>query len=233
MLSPVLTPKSIWSYNPIPGGCVLYLPLWHPSLSGPVFKSADPFGHICTVTGALYKGDKLGRWFDHSDDLINCGHHSAFNFTDASNFTVIVWMKTDTDFSGGEVSIISKWEVAANPRMRIAIETDNSLRFDISDGANTDFVDPATDPTDNAWHFIVAIYESGVKLEFLMDTVSLGTDVVFNAGDFSTTDDLVIGNRDGGGSAYSEYVGEVWIYNRVLAIAEQTHIYNVAKGRYL
>ena len=45
-------PKSLWSYNPIPSGCVLYLPLWHPNLGGLKYKSIDPFGYICTRTAS-------------------------------------------------------------------------------------------------------------------------------------------------------------------------------------
>ena len=68
MLKPFLTSKSIWSYNPSPTGCVLYLPLWHPSLSGPVFSSIDPYGHTCTVTGATW--GIQGRTFDGDGDFI-------------------------------------------------------------------------------------------------------------------------------------------------------------------
>ena len=46
---------------------VLYLPLY--KLGGASFQSKDAYGHLCTVTGALWRPD--GRWFDGSDDEVS------------------------------------------------------------------------------------------------------------------------------------------------------------------
>lgn len=55
MTSPALrNPKSIWSYNPLPTGCMLYLPLWHPALSGPAFNAIGSYYSNCVVTTAAY-----------------------------------------------------------------------------------------------------------------------------------------------------------------------------------
>uniref|UniRef100_A0A6M3LA42 Uncharacterized protein n=1 Tax=viral metagenome TaxID=1070528 RepID=A0A6M3LA42_9ZZZZ len=64
--------KSPQLFNPIPNGCVLYLPLWHNELSGGVFSSADDFRLTCTVSGATHVA--TGRDLDGSDDLITIGN---------------------------------------------------------------------------------------------------------------------------------------------------------------
>ena len=48
---------------------VLYLPLY--KLDGACFMSEDKHGHLCTVTGALWRPD--GHYFDGQDDYIYCG----------------------------------------------------------------------------------------------------------------------------------------------------------------
>ena len=66
---------------------VLYLPLY--GQDGASFMSQDAGGHLCAVTGALWRPDS--RYFDGIDDKINCGHSPALNLT--SGVTVEVWFK--------------------------------------------------------------------------------------------------------------------------------------------
>ncbi len=107
--SPALRwPKSLWSYNPIPSGCIFYLPFWHPSLAGPVFKSIDPFGHTATVTGALYQGDVKGRFFDGAtgnDDKIVIPKGGVIDNMFDGGGTVIAWINIGSD-GGGDLGTI-------------------------------------------------------------------------------------------------------------------------------
>ena len=50
---------------------VLYLPLYQPD--GASFASRDAYGHLCTVTGALWTPQ--GRTFDGADDIIDLGNN--------------------------------------------------------------------------------------------------------------------------------------------------------------
>lgn len=68
----------------------LYLPLYR--LDGASFMSKDAYGHLCTVTGALWRPD--GRWFDGSDDKITLPDISS-HFSDEA--TLIMWLKLTLD----------------------------------------------------------------------------------------------------------------------------------------
>lgn len=104
-------PKSLWSYNPIPRDCVLYLPLWNSGLRGDVVKSIDPFGHVATVSGALFQGDQKGRFFDGgtgNDDEIVIPQVSSINNLFDGGGTVIAWINAASDGGGNLGSILHK-----------------------------------------------------------------------------------------------------------------------------
>ena len=104
-------PKSIWSYNPIPSGCIFYLPFWHPSLAGPVFKSPDPFGHTATVTGAVYQGDVKGRFFDGAtgnDDKIVIPKGAVVDNMFDGGGTIAGWINVGSDGGSNLGSILHK-----------------------------------------------------------------------------------------------------------------------------
>ena len=84
-------PKSLWSYNPLPTGNLLYLPFWSPGLNGSAFKSVDPFGHSITVLGTTHDGD--GRILDGDD---NIALPSGVGLTPATG-TIMFWVKFTRD----------------------------------------------------------------------------------------------------------------------------------------
>ena len=84
--------KSQASTNPIPGGCVLYLPLWNPACWGATFKSIDPFGHVCTRTGGVMDGDGFTA---DGNDLITVPDHASLNMG-TGDFALLSWFKTAT-----------------------------------------------------------------------------------------------------------------------------------------
>ena len=86
--------KSLWSYNPLPNNCILFLPGWSPDLRGSVFKSIDPFGHAITRTGVTKTNDSFS--FDGNDYL---ALPSGAGLTPATG-TIIIWVK----FSRGDTS---------------------------------------------------------------------------------------------------------------------------------
>lgn len=84
-------PKTLHSYNPIPKGCVLYLPLW--ALKGSAFKSVDAYKHTATVTTATWQPN--GRNFvAATPDYIELAAESVMNFT-SGDFSIVVRIKID------------------------------------------------------------------------------------------------------------------------------------------
>jgi hypothetical protein len=70
---------------------VLYLPLYE--RDGASFISRDLYGRSCTVTGTLWRPN--GRYFDGTDDSINCGSDAVLPLG-SSDRTVTVWFKPES-----------------------------------------------------------------------------------------------------------------------------------------
>ena len=85
-------------------GLVLYIPLWHRSLSGGSFESIDQYMHVCTVTGATWSPS--GRTFG-TDKLITVPDHVVFTPTTATGFTVAVRARSDT--TGTLMGLVCKY----------------------------------------------------------------------------------------------------------------------------
>ena len=70
------------------GGITLSLPLW--KRDGTEFIDESPYGHLCTVTGALW--GTQGRFFDGADDVIDCGGDASIAAI-TGDLTLEVWWK--------------------------------------------------------------------------------------------------------------------------------------------
>lgn len=239
MLNPLLTPKSLWSYNPIPRGCVLYLPLWHPGLSGPVFKSVDPFGHTCTVAGALYKG-KDGRFFDGDNDKIVVPDHPILSAMPA--ITAEFWMKSDGD-AGVLNGLIGKYDTGQREWLTGLDDDDSYLQMRIYDESVGKYIgrkDTTSNVWDDAWHHVVFTWSGLVASEYIK--IYVDGSKTDNADDENIagwtaiedgTSDVQIGTRVTDANYYKNYIGEVRLYNRELSLAEIQHNRNCTLWRYL
>ncbi len=213
--------KSLHSYNPIPGGCVLYLPLW--ALRGPKFKSIDTWGRACTVVEALRTNE--GYDFDGTDDVIQAG---AWGWTgDVGTFAF--WAKGhDTppttgqqliDFRGGMAVLALQWSGGAAGKIAVF------------SGASADDWGVST-PTDVAYHHVVFVL-SGTSADLYLDNAKQGVTQTITAFDIRNTTGVGIGALSSGGNAFDGEIGEVAIYNRALSAGEIDLMYNKTKGRYL
>jgi len=197
--------------------CVLYLPLHR--LDGASFMSKDAYGHLCTVTGALWRPS--GRYFDGLDDIINCGDSPCLRLT--NDFTIEMWFRSE-DLTQFQTYTIDKANDYA-----LLYEYDNDQIYLFSLGYTGD--NPKTgsqiEITDMAFHHIIYSYngsvlegdKDGVNIFSLPKTFTLPT----------STGDLTI-NRIG--NYCKAVIGEIRIYNRGLTFAERQHNYLATKWRY-
>lgn len=138
--------KSLWSYNPLPTGCVLYLPLWHPNFGGSVFKSVDLFESSCTVSGSAPTHSFKGWDLPGTDELIDIGN------------------------IGTNIKSLSFWMNPASTTQSILEEVDNtgpSIGTGTMSYASWDdcFVDGVnTDTVTAAWHNIILTSTSNVDM---------------------------------------------------------------------
>ena len=224
--------KSLWSYNPIPGGCVLYLPLWSPGLSGPVFKSIDPYGHTCTVTGATWAPEGYD-FVAASSQKLTVTHATSLQ-PGANNFTLILWFEPD-NVTGGSIGLVNKggnvegWDI----RMRA---NGANVQVQLNDGTDRDTPEIVL----GAAFVVNTAYCLGVGVDRTNDKVYLFKNGVkeANEGALTVTDPVAGTNNiligaDYDGNYLDGTFGELAYYpTRLLTTAEHLHYYNKTKFRY-
>ena len=211
---------------------VLYLPLW--KLDGSSFMSKDAYGHLCTVTGALWRPD--GRYFDGTDDKIVSTANLGFSGT--GERTLIAWACPDSASLVTKIAPIAAlgWvNAAVGPVAGTAFII---ATFGVTTGAGTwamwgvsADVESSGVLTADTWYCLAATY-SGT-------TVQLFQDGVVDNSETHSLDTLDAPFRVGQklGSAadriwFKGKVGEVFAYNRALTPIEIQNIYLATKWRY-
>ncbi len=221
MISPALRQaKSLWSYNPIPGGCVLYLPLWHPSLGGLKFKSIDPYGLTCTrtasgvlhFTGSAMSNVNVGAIHDATDKL-----------------WISFWFRLDTAIpSGGDGTtyhIFGKYDNSTNYWVGQISSGDGKFYLLHTEGAGVDMVVSAETAWDVGWHHIVCSCSTVEGQRLIVDGGTAVTDAG-NQTAISLTAVIVLGNRtDGGPSGLIGEMKEVVIGTDDLSAPEEAALY--------
>jgi len=212
------------------GGCVLYVPLWHPTLgsqvSGSTFQSKDKIGHICTVTGALWTPQ--GRTFDGFDDSIEVSDTPSLDIIDA--ITIGGWVKPG--LANTEQYWIAKGDRGIAINYVASITATNYFAFEFYTTptwyTNADDTTPLVVGT---WYHLVATYDK-VNVKLYIQGVLAKTiprTPVLTANALS----LFIG-REGsaGGTFFTGTQGEVLAYNRALFALEIQRNYLATKWRY-
>lgn len=228
MVSLALSPvKSLWSYNPIPFGCVFYAPLWHPNLSSDNFKSIDPYGRTCIVTGAVL-GAK-GRVFD-GDDKIAVNSVAANSFFDGT-FTLMAWGKL-TDWSANRQLIAAgKGDISAYATIDFN-GTDKKFYTRTQKTLENTVGSSITYNNDSNWYFFAALIDADGHIDdFSINGASQGSNST-TVNDLSTIDEFNLGALPFPTNFWIGTIGEGWVYNRELSLIEINHVYNATKWRY-
>ncbi len=200
---------------------VLYLPLY--KLDGASFMSKDAYGHLCTVTGALWS--PKGRKFDGIDDVIVCGGATDIQPT---LITAEVWIYAATTMADYEV-IFGNTGAGLTDGWAF-LWYNNTIRFYIEHYVNN-YAQTLLTP-DNRWHHIIGTYD-GATIKIFHDMVQ-GTNDSYGAGvNYTGSVGTMVGAPVGGSPySFSSIVGEARLYSRVLAFPEIQHNYEATKWRY-
>ncbi len=188
---------------------VLNLPLFQ--LEGKSFESRDACGHLCTVTGAVWRPD--GRYFDGVNDYINCGHSPHFDITD--NLTMEAWINMAELFSDNRA-------VLRKGGSYVIDVSYSKIRFFIfDDGASNLIVEiPQTPDMVDRWMHVVGTYRGRVLTLYINGIQA--DQVTTTGGDGSievTTDDGTVGSW-GTGSCFKGGISLIRICNRALSSQE-------------
>jgi len=201
---------------------VLYLPLW--KLNGASFMSKDTYGHLCTVTGALWRPD--GHYFDGTDDKLTIPDAPSLRL---EHLTLDGWVSV---VSGG-VAVVSKAYSASRVAYKL-LATTNYVFVQILDEDGTTEVgaDHVVATGSGIYHHLAATYDGSI-LRFYVNGVEEDTN---ECGEFTiphSTREVTIGARYEGGWLYGEgVVGESRVYNRALTPQEIQNIYLATRWRY-
>lgn len=197
---------------------VLYLPLYE--LDGASIKSKDAYGHLCSVTGALWRPN--GREFDGTDDKIAIPYHASFDVV--SDITVEAWVNKH---AGG--SLVTRHSVS--PAINVWKLLTSAYEF--WGAGNGGFVSLAGSvPGVGIWYQLAMTFKSkDTRRAFVNGEISHAVSVTGTLPQ-STVDGIALGSRLDNAEWLNGLIGEVRIYNRALTPLEIQHNYLATKWRY-
>jgi hypothetical protein len=221
-------------------GLVLYVPLWHPELSGSSFLSKDLNAHVCTVTGATW--GLQGRACD-GDDYIDCGSNASLNTGITNKLTMEVWVyanrQTKSYPETGTSVLTRSYQIELFRPNALPTPTSYTLgvTFGMGDawqGNNLQVFAPSYTPAEveDKWHHVVVTFDRPNVKIYKDGQVILSQTWDYN---FATNagDNLFIGKGpQGANSCFNGTFGEFRIYNRALSLTEVTHNRNTTRWRY-
>ncbi len=205
---------------------VLYLPLH--KLDGASIVSCDAYGHLCSVTGAIWTPQ--GRSFDGLDDNITSGAHAALAI--ANTITLEAWVNPFTIAAG----TMTLFEVNAG--------VNSGISLNVNQGAGGK-MQGWFYGTDSAWHgtpgtavltagrflHLVITYDKKQFKEFA-NGIFQDQSAYTVAIEIGSTQSAHVGESYAGSNDFQGTVGEVRIYNRALTPLEIQQNYLATKWRY-
>ena len=177
----------------------------------------------------------LSTLFDGADDYVNCGDNDNLSFGDSVNdspFSISAWIKFDN--IGSRQGIVSKFSATNNCEYGFFLESNNTLKVYLFDGASTKIRGKAsTAITTGVWNYVTFTYDgqggssayNGMKIylngvDISSSNVTLNTYTAMH----NMSAPLKIGEYFG--NYASGNIDEVSIFNSELSASDVTSIYN-------
>lgn len=235
MSSPALKSKSLWSYNPIPRGCLVYLPLWHESLVLPIFKSIDSYGVATTATAT--RGNA---------ELVHNGTNQYLSFPDTNlpsgnaDKTFLIWARTNT---AANQSLFAYGTAASGKKTYLYIyllgsggqgaNADTGGNYSLiagNAGTNSNICDNVA-YNDNVKR-LYGVTTTGDTLTLFVNGAQTDTGASTQVMNVTLTGTAVIGAEVDFTFDLTGGTQEFWAYDRVLSTPEILYIYNKTRDRY-
>jgi hypothetical protein len=187
--------------------------------------SRDAYGHLCTVTGALWT--PRGRSFDGVDDYIDCGNDVSLDITDA--ITIEAWVKLNVIDT---LMMFAGRDDGTNRNYYVVVDTDNRIDFTTWRNDTARVLHSDTVITAGQWYHVVATY-NGINQITYLDGSQDCTPVTVTGNIDNDDVSFTIGARENGADRlFNGLIDEVRIYNRALSPLEVQHNYLSTKWRY-
>jgi len=200
---------------------VLYLPLYE--LDGASFMSRDAYGHLCAVTGDLWRPN--GRFFDGTDDKIVIPDHESLRGT--AGITIAVAIREDG--FGNHQHIVSKHNATVKKGWTLFLHSGGAFYFQIGDGVTWP-VASAISATYSAtdWYYVIAWNDGttiGVSVNGVESTGTGGTIA-------SHTPDVWVGRSvQDNNFTFNGVISEALMFRRAFNAVERQRFYLGAKQR--
>lgn len=202
---------------------VLYLPLYE--RDGNSLVSRDAYGHLGSVNGALWR--PYGRYFDGTDDQIDCGDDPALDITTA--ITIELWFRS-TNYSGirdfcgrGDTEAYNlRQSYNGNGTLTLTMKINGTGRH-LNYGASAYY--------DGIWHHLAGTFDGSRRVLYLGGR-RVAEDASYSGTIDTTTTHLFIGSATGSSSYFNGDIGEMRLYNRALTPQEIEQNFLATKWRY-
>ena len=214
-------------------GCVAY---YDGSLN-PAGKLQDLIGeNHGTITGATKTGtDRFGTpnrimSFDGSDDYVYTG------VVPSSVGTILIWIKTTSTVASRY--FIGEQHSTNNPYSWISIGSIGNGQFTCAFGGASASQEVYCNSTglsinNGSWHFLGMTWNSSVGISAIYNGDIIKTTLAALRGDGHIGFNIGSLNYNTSYSPIAALIGEVYIFNRVLSVAEIKTLYNFMYGRYM
>ncbi len=174
------------------GNCVLWLPLYRDDMQGSTIYSKGVYGvpiHTCTVLGAVWRPD--GRFFDNSDDTIDCGASSLLKITgDMTLWARVKWIAAD--FPSVATNYFIFWSgVYQTAGIWFRVQGSGVLLFATNQVAAWTTLLSNTPLVKNTW-YTVGVVKSGATSTMYLNGTPDGSGAISNP--VVATENLLIGN---------------------------------------
>ena len=190
-------------------------------LDGASFKSQDAYGHICTVSGALW--EPHGRYFDGTDDYIDCGSAIVLS----ADFTVEAWIyRVSAD---AYHFVISQGVDGNYQRLYFRYNSDNTFKFGFQSD-DLDYADVSPYGVDTWVHWAGTYNAQNNDRRLYKNGILVAGDTTTE--DYQGTGIMEIGRKSGGGQPFMGRISEIRVYTRQLSSLEIQRNYLVTKWRY-
>lgn len=211
------------------GGCVLNLPLWHPTLgvvAGGSFQSKDKIGHACDVTGTVWAPQ--GRTFDGTNDQIAL---PATILDGLVNATVEMWVSYEV---GDDYPPVFECRKDGNNRILFYFTKSNAkfgweanvAGVPVGISSNAGFTESLK------YHVIMLMGVGGAQMYVngVIQTSTSASTACF--ADMATATTLIIGSDSGSVRDFKGGIGELRVYDRKLNVSQRHHNSQATKWRY-
>ena len=196
---------------------------------------ADSYAGLTDIVGVASFSNTKSIELDGIDDFVDCGDNDNLSFGDSvsdSPFSISAWIKFDN--IGSRQGIVAKFNATNNCEYSFFLESNNTLKAYLFDGASTNIRGKAsTVMTTGVWNYVTFTYDgqggstayNGIKIylngvDISSSNVTLNTYTAMHNMSASLTIGEYFGNYISGN------IDEVSIFNTELSASDVTSIYN-------